>query len=271
MRNHIKSASQTLQQQWVALIDLAEHQHQQEGAVSACLTAQFGAMAGYLFDTHHAYRLDKIYDQLRNIFEADLREWARRRGTPVKIDLAGYCPWDLPHLNRSDTADVVAYARSLSFEDMGERVAADYNEDSLLDHALREAATTINEYLKPHAWTRGSHIKERGSKRIIERPITPDPYTNQWQLTWSNKQRLVEVLGTLLTFADDVVPGLCTGEIRAAQAQIDEGSYHSRMRVALGPQVELVFFKDKVEWVFDAEALQDLMIQLRTHAVPSEA
>jgi len=280
MSDQIQALAATLQSQWTRLVQTVRSTYITSKEIEASLIGaggDWGTMALRDWDTE--VDLSKLFSGMRCQLEAALRKELQSRGTPAKIDIASFDDWSEEPQRRyfhGTTEECylaqVDYAENKSFVDLAERLLRYYSPENATALALREASDRVFRYFQPMHWNQhGVVIATRGDRRVIEARLWWESFSS-WEISYSSSETLIEIVRAISTLLSHSAHAdqLTESGLQSALRAIGARKYSSRMRLDLGPGLAMIFFKDKIEYVFAAPVLEALQIVIATSRTPDE-
>lgn len=265
-----------LDQQWSRARAAITAGFEERQAVATALAEQIGEAGRYALREWDAEPCPKlVFLGLRWPLEVAMRGELARRGTPIAFEMEAFDDWseEPPSWDSGESEPGarfrarLAYAAQRSFKDIAERMLAHFNPANATRLALEEAANKVFEYFRPSNWKAHKvEIEARRDRRVITHGVWADGYT-AWQMNYDYANRLIAILRALsILVAHSTQADAVTSEgLEAALLNIGRRQYSSRMRLELGPGLELVFFKEKLEFVFSDKALEAVQLVIAQH------
>ena len=279
MENPIIAAARQLQKSWeAAAIAIEAGRAAKSGVIAGCQLGMCPGETIYLNNWDVEPDLSKLFERFVQMLDRAARRYLSREGITLSYDIDMFYTWPDEYELRSKCSFEDGYAAQLeaarrtSLLDLGQKLSAYLTPENARKVALTQAADFIfNEFRPERGYIKDLQVIEsRGDRRVLHTRIWPDVFANRWELSHSCIERLcttIQGINTLLqdsSAPDAVTAGGVSGAIHAIQMR----GYSSRMKLHLGPQVEMLFFKEKLEYIFSSEAMSALQVMMqsnRTH------
>ena len=291
----LKQLAATLDLHWQAAIDLAQLHNDQGIAAEERLAVaiQDAGVSGdfrvRLWDSPS--NLESLFESLLNVLDGALQMHLARLDVVVPTyQVATYNEWTADDDDDDDEsysrvtrrgrrsgrrgfrnfAERADYARTRSFARVAEAMWKDLNPESAAAASLVEAAQRVQNYFGRNR-SESRQVVHRGPNRVLSQYVPRDHY-NAWHLSYDAERLLGGIfqdIRTLLasTSQPDAVTSHC---IEAACATLSSRRYESRQRLVIGGGLQLVFFKESIEYIFSAEAFEALQVSLAIN-LPAQA
>lgn len=265
MSQPILDLAYALQTQWRAALGALRAAHEARTAIHAAVVAAGGELAGCaLRDWRSEVSTRALFSELRQVLQFALDRQVKAQGAHTDVSLSQFDDWDL---ERGDYLAELDAAAERSLVAIAERALEHYSPENAMALALREAADEVNRYFTPaYSHVPATAVLTRGDRRVLTHWLPTDGYT-EWELSWNGAEHLAKVvraIAQLLTQSEQA-DAVQAHAVQAAISTISERRYSSRMRLPLGPGVQLVFFKKDVEYHFTPAALEALQLAIAEH------
>lgn len=166
---------------------------------------------------------------------------------------------------------VIEHAQQRSLVTVAERLLERYTPEAARAAALAEAAARVSHYFDPPSWKRGpTHIEDRGRVRVIERTLYWESFSS-WQASYNERNSIVARVEDMALMLREQGVGELIGMTAELRQFGMNGQYSSRRKIAAGPGLTLVLFRDKIEWQFTPQALDAVQIAIASLSNPDEA
>lgn len=153
----------------------------------------------------------------------------------------------------------IGQARTRDFAAMAERLLARYTPEKAKSAALQQAIQRIESAFETR-YGQGVEIKERSGAKVLQTPLYCS-YSNEWNANFDTRARIVRLV-------DDFADLLAEAKNEDVHTSADlrrfghDGHYTSRMAIQCGRALKLVFFKGRVEFQFEAAAMNAVQIAI---------
>ncbi len=265
MTHPILELAQALQQQWLATLHALRAGHQARCAIHDALVAAGGDLAGCaLRDWRADVPTRKVFGELRLVLQFALDRHVKALGAHTNVCVAQF---DSFEDEREDYDAELTAAAERSLVVIAERALDHYSPENAMALALREAADAVNQYFTPaYSHIPATAVLTRGERRVLTHWLPTDGYTD-WELSWNGAEHLAKVVRGIaqLLGHSEQAEAVHEQSVQLAVKTITARRYSSRMRLALGPGVHLVFFKKDVEYHFTPAALEALQLAIAEH------
>jgi hypothetical protein len=265
MSQPILALAHALQAQWIATLQALRVAHTARTSIHAAIVSAAGDLAGSaLREWRSEVPTRKVFGDLRQILQFALDRQVKARGANTDVSLSQFDEFgDVP----DDYIDELDQAQARSLVDIAERALKHYSPENAMALALREAADVVNRYFTPvHSDVPSKIVLTRGDRRVLTHWLSTDGYTD-WELSWNGAEELAKVVRAIaqLLSQSERADAVHDHAVRVAVSTVSARRYSSRMRLPLGPGVQLVFFKKDVEYHFAPAALEALQLAIAEH------
>lgn len=265
MSQPILDLAHALQTQWIATLQALRVAHIARTSIHAALVSAGGDFAGgALREWRSDVSTRKLFGELRLVLQFALDRQVKACGAHTNVSLTQFDEWEkVP----DDYLAELDAAAGQSLVSIAERALEHYSPANAMALALREAADEVNRYFTPPRSDIPSKIVlTRGDRRVLSHYLSTDGYTD-WELSWTGAEHLAKVVRCIAQLLSQSEQADAIGDhaVQVALNTINGRRYSSRMRLPLGPGVQLVFFKKDVEYHFTPAALEALQLAIAEH------
>lgn len=166
---------------------------------------------------------------------------------------------------------VIDYARTRSIEAYATSLIAAYSPEKATALALSEAACVVNDYFaRPH-WKKEPVIaKSIKDRLVLEADVYWDSY-DSWRLGTGCRTRLFKLMTAMCALLHSAGQQGAIYSTEDFSFLANHGRYTSRERFECGPGLDLVVFKDKIQFHFQPGALEAIQIAANEHRMENAA
>ena len=276
MDSPITAAAKQLQKAWEQTINAVAAGRAAKGVVEASCRIEFCPNDHiYLSEWDVEPDISKLFANFVRLLDASARRYLSREGITLAYDIDSFYTWPegREHRHRcgfSEWYDAqLEAARGVSLVDLGTKLSAHLAPENARQIAITQAADFIfNEFRPERGYIKDDKVIEsRGDRRIIHTRIWNDSYDSAWKLSHSCIERICKTIKGFQTLLDasSSPEAVSDTSVNAAIHALQMRGYSSRWKLPIGPQVELLFFKEKLEYIFSSEAMNALQVAMQSN------
>lgn len=277
MESPIIAAAKQLQRAWEAAINAVAAGRSAKSAVESNCRLEFCPEDTiYLSEWNVEPDLSKLFSSFVRLLDTAARRYLSREGITLSYDIDRFYSWpeDREIRRRGGAFDgwyevQLEAARCTSILDLGQKLSAHLAPENARQIALTQAADFIfNEFRPERGYIKDAKVIEsRADRRVLNTRIWNDSYDTGWKLSHSCVQRLCQTIQGFQTLleASAVPDAVSEHGVRAALHAIQMRGYSSRWKLPIGPHVEMLFFKEKLEYIFSSDAMSALQVVMQSN------